>query len=46
MLIETEADQGMSNEPGSLMDRTLMGLVSLHGPCSTSLLCKQPLILA
>lgn len=30
MLIETEADQGMSDEPESLMDRALMGLISLH----------------
>ena len=30
MLIETEADQAMSDEPESLMDRALMGLISLH----------------
>jgi hypothetical protein len=30
MLIETEADQEMSDEPESLMDRALMGLISLH----------------
>lgn len=33
MLIEIEADQGMSDEPESLMDRALMGLVSLHRQC-------------
>ena len=30
MLIETEVDQGMSDEPESLMDRALMGLISSH----------------
>jgi len=30
MLIEIEADQGMSDEPESLMDRALMGLISSH----------------
>ncbi|KAF9649340.1 ARM repeat-containing protein [Thelephora ganbajun] len=30
MLIEIEADQGMSDLPESLMDRALMGLITLH----------------
>ena len=38
MLIETEVDQGMSDEPGSLMDRALMGLISLHRQCPTRVL--------
>ena len=43
MLIETEADQGMSNEPGSLMDHTLMGLVSLYRQYSIPTLCETQL---
>ena len=30
MLIETEADQEMSDEPDSLMDRALVGLISSY----------------
>lgn len=39
MLIEIEADQGMSNEPESLMDRALMGLISLHREYLIWMLC-------
>ena len=28
MLLEVEADQNMSNESGSLMDRVLMGMIT------------------
>ncbi|KAI0052589.1 ARM repeat-containing protein [Auriscalpium vulgare] len=30
MLLEIEADQGLTDEPGSLMDRVLVGLITLH----------------
>ena len=28
VLLEVEADQGMANEPGSLMDRVMVGLIT------------------
>lgn len=28
MLLEVEADLGMSNEPGSLMDRVMVGVIT------------------
>ena len=31
MLLEVEADQNMSNESGSLMDRVLMGMITVCG---------------
>lgn len=29
MVLEIEADQGLSDEPGSLMDHVLVGLISV-----------------
>ena len=29
-MLEVEADQGMSDEPGSLMDHVLTGLITLQ----------------
>jgi len=43
MLIETEADQGMSDEPESLMDHALMGLISLHRQYFIPVLRETPL---
>lgn len=30
MVLEIEADQGLSDEPGSLMDHVLVGLISAY----------------
>lgn len=33
MMLELEAEQGTSDEPGSLMDRVLVGMITSYSRC-------------
>jgi hypothetical protein len=44
MALEIEADLSLSDEPGSLMDRVMVGLISKYRTAITSrrLMCSNP----
>lgn len=39
MLLEVEADQGLSDAPDSLMDRVLVGIITLYSKYCLAILC-------